>query len=209
MARTSKLGLTGTAYLRREDGSLTENSVSVFMHPIKIAHRIDSESIIINFGLWASKAEYKNENSEIDILGRLEKKYIIDEETKIWKDRDAHDADGVETTFAFTKANEGAEYLEVRIGNKLQILDVDYSISYDSGDSGTGSVIFVTAPESGKKIKLIKLKKAYDIYFKDAKTKLEGQNLTSQALEFLKNLDGTDAWDNIKIDWTGYSEDID
>jgi hypothetical protein len=56
---------------------------------------------------------------------------------------------------------------------------------------------------------LIKLKKAYDIYFKDAKTKLEGQNLTSQSLEFLKNLDGTDAWDNIKIDWTGYSEDID
>lgn len=209
MAKNNNLGISGIAYLRREDGSLTSNSVNVFAHIIEVIHKTDKEKIVIKFGLWNSKKEYKNEESELDILGKLEKKYIIDEETKIQRGRDVYDADGVERVFAFTNPNEGESYIQVLIGNNLQTNGEDYSISYDSGSSGTGNITFATAPEDGNKVKLIRLKNAYDIYFKDAKTKVEGENLTSRSLEFLKSLDGSDTWDLVRIDWTGYIDDID
>ncbi len=47
-------------------------------------------------------------------------------------------------TFNFEIADENS--IEVYVDNVLKSISTDYSVSFDSGDSGTGSVVFVSAP---------------------------------------------------------------
>ena len=55
-------------------------------------------------------------------------------------------------TFNFDIADENS--IEVYVDNVLQSISSDYSVSFDSGESGTGSVIFTSAPSASSTILL-------------------------------------------------------
>ena len=53
-------------------------------------------------------------------------------------------------TFNFEIADQNS--IEVYVDNVLKTITSDYSVSFDSGDSGTGSVVFVTPPSNNATI---------------------------------------------------------
>lgn len=207
MPRINRNGFYGEFLRRRVDGSLTGTSRPVFIHINRIIVNFDSELVRLRFGIWDSKSDYVTGKAEIDLLGSTQKEYFISKQ-KIKKGRDVYTANGTDNSFAFTKANDGEEFILVKIGNDTQIIGVDYTVRYDSGSSGIGQVVFTTTPEEESIIKLIRLIPAWD-YFKPKITTKEGKDHYTQAVEILRLIDGTDEWDNIGIDFTSLTEDTD
>jgi len=60
------------------------------------------------------------------------------------------DSSTVSYTFNFDIADEDS--IEVYVNNVLKSLTTDYSITFDSGTSGTGTVVFVSAPAASASI---------------------------------------------------------
>lgn len=58
-------------------------------------------------------------------------------------------ADGSTTAFTFNFEIADSSSIAVYVGSTLKTLTVDYTVAFDSGTSGTGTVNFVVAPSSG------------------------------------------------------------
>lgn len=208
MARVNRLGLSGTTYWRRQDGTLTSVLQDVFIHIDRIIVNLDRDLLKVRFGVWSTKAEYKNGLAQLDVLGDISPEYVIDNRIKVKKGRDKHSGDDVQTAFDFIKPNAGQDFLLVKVDGETKILGTDYTISYAEGDSGIGTVTFTEPPVSGvENIHLIRLVGAYDEYFSPHKTKNLNKDHFVNAVAFLKTLDGTDEWDVIKIDFSSFVED--
>ena len=63
-----------------------------------------------------------------------------------------YNADSSTAAFTFNFEIADSNSIEVYVDNVLKSISSDYSVTFNSGDSGTGSVVFTSAPSASSTI---------------------------------------------------------
>ena len=106
-------------------------------------------------------------------------------------------------TFDFTKNMIDENHILVIVDDVILNLGEHYTVSFDSGSEGTGSITFNTAPPLGSNnVVIYKQNKGFSNYFSKFKQKTDGVWIPGLIQEFLGDLDGTDKKDKNGIDYT-------
>ena len=213
MTRKNYIGLLGTSYLRDSRGNPSSTSVSAFWHPLNIKYSLlsDNEGVIISLKSWETKTKFKNKEphntNQFSQENRIQ--YVVDENFTVKKANEKFDGDGTTTDFNFTKSIDSESLVLVQVDGVKLILEKDYTVSFDSGDSGTSTISIFYAPPTGtKNVVITRLIKGLD-YFTESKlvSLPEGSWIGDQILEFLGDLDGDDQGDYNGIDFKSHTKD--
>jgi len=204
-------GLQGSASLKDSEGNPTTTTITAFWHNVDFDYKINEARVIILMKAWESKSEFKN--GEADITNQFSDntvvKYNVSDSVKVRKGKDVFDGDDSTTTFAFTKNKPSSkDYIYVEVDGVKKALGVDYTVSFDSGSSGTGSVTFTTAPATGSNnVKIYKQNRGWTDYFSKSKLSGDGQWPLKAVTDFLQDLDGDDETDPNGIDFKSLTRD--
>lgn len=215
MANKNYMGLLGTANLRDISGDPISDTKEAFWHGVKWSISPLKNVVTVDLLAWESKADYRNDDSGgfskhiTNLFSRNNMiRYVFDDSFTIRKGRDRLDGDGVQTDFIFTKNMTNESLVLVEVDGVIKSLSNDYTVIFDSGDSGTGTVRFIVPPSGGSNnVHITKLNRAYTDYFKPSKLKNVDNWYVLATQEILGDMDGTDPQDSNNINFKSATKD--